>query len=74
MIQAKMADMYTALNVSRSYTYNVARSLDKGLVISKVRSKHRFKDIKSEKTLSQNIANMWAVECSDSCMILTSRY
>ncbi|XP_061175320.1 isovaleryl-CoA dehydrogenase, mitochondrial-like isoform X1 [Saccostrea echinata] len=30
MIQAKMADMYTTLNVSRSYVYNVARSLDRG--------------------------------------------
>ncbi|KAL5018663.1 hypothetical protein ScPMuIL_004385 [Solemya velum] len=30
MIQAKMADMYTALNASRSYVYNVARSLDNG--------------------------------------------
>ncbi|XP_064597829.1 isovaleryl-CoA dehydrogenase, mitochondrial-like [Liolophura sinensis] len=30
MIQAKMADMYTILNVSRSYVYNVARALDNG--------------------------------------------
>lgn len=30
MIQAKLADMYTTLNVSRSYTYNVARALDRG--------------------------------------------
>ncbi|XP_074647381.1 isovaleryl-CoA dehydrogenase, mitochondrial-like isoform X1 [Tubulanus polymorphus] len=30
MIQAKMADMYTMLNVCRSYTYNVARALDRG--------------------------------------------
>ncbi|XP_060561676.1 isovaleryl-CoA dehydrogenase, mitochondrial-like isoform X2 [Ruditapes philippinarum] len=30
MIQAKLADMYTTLSASRSYVYNVARSLDKG--------------------------------------------
>ncbi|XP_046361516.1 isovaleryl-CoA dehydrogenase, mitochondrial-like isoform X2 [Haliotis rufescens] len=30
MIQAKMADMYTILNASRSYVYNVARALDRG--------------------------------------------
>ncbi|KAK0047982.1 isovaleryl-CoA dehydrogenase mitochondrial isoform X1 [Biomphalaria pfeifferi] len=30
MIQAKMANMYTILNASRSYVYNVARSLDRG--------------------------------------------
>ncbi|CAC5373158.1 unnamed protein product [Mytilus coruscus] len=30
MIQAKMADMYTTLNASRSYVYNVARALDRG--------------------------------------------
>ncbi len=36
MLQAKVADMYTTLNLSRSYTYNVARSLDKGLIVSKV--------------------------------------
>ncbi|XP_059168700.1 isovaleryl-CoA dehydrogenase, mitochondrial-like [Physella acuta] len=30
MIQAKMADMYTILNASRSYLYNVARALDRG--------------------------------------------
>ncbi|GFN81966.1 isovaleryl-coa dehydrogenase, mitochondrial [Plakobranchus ocellatus] len=30
MIQSKMADMYTTLSVSRSYTYNVARALDRG--------------------------------------------
>nr|XP_022318844.1 isovaleryl-CoA dehydrogenase, mitochondrial-like isoform X1 [Crassostrea virginica] len=30
MIQAKMANMYTTLNASRSYVYNVARSLDRG--------------------------------------------
>uniref|UniRef100_A0A0B7AWP4 Isovaleryl-CoA dehydrogenase, mitochondrial n=1 Tax=Arion vulgaris TaxID=1028688 RepID=A0A0B7AWP4_9EUPU len=29
-IQGKMADMYTVLNASRSYAYNVARALDKG--------------------------------------------
>ncbi|KAK7501257.1 hypothetical protein BaRGS_00007382 [Batillaria attramentaria] len=33
MIQAKMADMYTMLNVSRSYTYNVARALDNGQIL-----------------------------------------
>lgn len=30
MIQAKLADMYTTLSASRSYVYNVARSLDEG--------------------------------------------
>lgn len=30
MIQAKMADMYTALSSSRSYLYSVARACDKG--------------------------------------------
>ena len=30
MIQAKMADMYTTLNASRSYVYNVARALGRG--------------------------------------------
>lgn len=30
MLQSKMADMYTTLNASRSYTYNVARALDRG--------------------------------------------
>jgi len=30
MIQAKMADMYTRLNASRSYLYNVARAMDRG--------------------------------------------
>ncbi|BFZ17213.1 hypothetical protein BsWGS_20252 [Bradybaena similaris] len=30
LIQGKMADMYTVLNASRSYVYNVARSLDSG--------------------------------------------
>lgn len=30
MLQAKMADMYTRLNVSRSYLYNVARAMDNG--------------------------------------------
>ncbi|KAK7112658.1 hypothetical protein V1264_012079 [Littorina saxatilis] len=33
MIQSKMADMYTQLNVSRSYTYNVARALDDGQIL-----------------------------------------
>ena len=35
-MQGKMADMYTKLNTSRSYVYNVARSLDEGLIVSKV--------------------------------------
>jgi len=30
MLQAKMADMYTRLNASRSYLYNVARAMDNG--------------------------------------------
>ena len=30
MIQSKMADMYVALNATRSYVYNVARALDRG--------------------------------------------
>ncbi|XP_041362627.1 isovaleryl-CoA dehydrogenase, mitochondrial-like [Gigantopelta aegis] len=30
MIQAKLADMYTQMSVSRSYVYNVARALDRG--------------------------------------------
>ena len=29
--------MYTSLNTARSYVYNVARSLDRGLIIPKVR-------------------------------------
>ncbi|XP_076459320.1 isovaleryl-CoA dehydrogenase, mitochondrial-like [Babylonia areolata] len=33
MIQAKMADMYTVLNASRSYTYNAARALVKGKIV-----------------------------------------
>ena len=37
MIQAKMADMYTVLNASRSYTYNVARALDLGQILPNVR-------------------------------------
>ena len=37
MIQAKMADMYTVLNASRSYTYNVARALDQGQILPNVR-------------------------------------
>ena len=32
-----MADMYTQLNVSRSYVYNVARSLDRGELQPKVK-------------------------------------
>jgi len=35
MIQAKMADMYTRLNVSRCYLYDVARAVDKGHVSPK---------------------------------------
>ncbi|KAL8601523.1 hypothetical protein ACOMHN_000465 [Nucella lapillus] len=34
MIQSKMADMYTVLNASRSYTYNVARGLGSGQIIT----------------------------------------
>ena len=30
MMQAKMADMYTALSASRCYLYSVARAADKG--------------------------------------------
>jgi isovaleryl-CoA dehydrogenase len=30
MIQAKLADMYTALNASRAYVYAVARACDRG--------------------------------------------
>lgn len=30
LIQGKMADMFTSLNVCRSYVYNVARSLARG--------------------------------------------
>ena len=30
-----MADMYTRLNVSRSYLYNVARAADRGFVSAK---------------------------------------
>lgn len=33
MIQAKMADMCTRLNTSRSYLYNIVRAIDKGIVI-----------------------------------------
>jgi isovaleryl-CoA dehydrogenase len=36
MIQAKMADMYTILNASRSYTYNVARCLERGQIMPNV--------------------------------------
>ncbi|XP_013382495.1 isovaleryl-CoA dehydrogenase, mitochondrial isoform X1 [Lingula anatina] len=35
LLQGKMADMYTILNASRCYVYNVARSLDRGNVIPK---------------------------------------
>ena len=31
-MQAKVADMYTALNTARSYTYEVAKSCDRGQV------------------------------------------
>ena len=33
-----MADMYTTLNVTRSYVYNVARALDNGNRVPKVMS------------------------------------
>ncbi|XP_059615494.1 isovaleryl-CoA dehydrogenase, mitochondrial-like [Phlebotomus argentipes] len=35
LIQAKMADMYTALVSSRCYLYNIARAVDKGVVSAK---------------------------------------
>lgn len=35
LMQGKMADMYTHLNCSRSYLYNVARALDQGHIVSK---------------------------------------
>ncbi|XP_033643851.1 isovaleryl-CoA dehydrogenase, mitochondrial-like [Asterias rubens] len=35
LMQGKMADMYTRLNVSRSYLYNVARAADRGFVSAK---------------------------------------
>lgn len=34
-MQGKIADMYTALNASRSYLYNVARACDKGIINNK---------------------------------------
>jgi isovaleryl-CoA dehydrogenase len=36
LLQGKMADMYTTLNASRAYLYNVAKAVDKGHVSSKV--------------------------------------
>ena len=36
LIQGKMAEMYTTLNCSRSYLYNVARALDDGQIVAKV--------------------------------------
>ena len=36
LIQAKLADIYTKLNASRSYVYSVARSCDNGYVSNKV--------------------------------------
>ena len=38
LLQGKMADMMTTLNATRSYVYNVARSMDNGLIVSKVSS------------------------------------
>ncbi|CAF0922444.1 unnamed protein product [Brachionus calyciflorus] len=35
LLQGKMADMYTTLNASRAYLYNVAKAADKGIVSSK---------------------------------------
>ena len=35
LIQSKMADMYTALNVCRTYTYSMARAADAGHVSAK---------------------------------------
>jgi len=35
LLQGKMADMYTKLNVTRSYVYNVARALDNGETVPK---------------------------------------
>lgn len=35
LMQGKMAEMYTTLNASRAYLYNVARSLDRGIVSPK---------------------------------------
>ncbi|XP_065213838.1 isovaleryl-CoA dehydrogenase, mitochondrial-like isoform X1 [Planococcus citri] len=35
MMQSKIADMYVALNASRSYLYNVAKAYDRGFVSSK---------------------------------------
>lgn len=36
MLQAKMADMYVSLNTTRAYIYTIAKSLDRGMLISKV--------------------------------------
>ena len=35
LMQGKIADMYTKMNASRSYIYNVARALDKGHIVAK---------------------------------------
>lgn len=37
-IIAKIADMYTKLNASRSYVYSVARACDRGKISRRVRS------------------------------------
>ena len=36
LIQAKLADMYTKLNASRSYVYSVARACDNGHISNRV--------------------------------------
>ena len=36
LIQAKMTNMYTYLNMSRSYLYNIARAVDNGIISNKV--------------------------------------
>ena len=38
LMQAKIADMYTKINASRSYVYAVARACDKGHISRRVRS------------------------------------
>ncbi|XP_071491769.1 isovaleryl-CoA dehydrogenase, mitochondrial-like [Diadema antillarum] len=35
LMQAKMADMFTRLNATRSYVYNVARAIDRGHITNK---------------------------------------
>lgn len=37
LMQGKLAEMYTKLNVSRSFVYSVAKACDLGHVSSKVR-------------------------------------